>query len=58
MSKKREKKTQEKTVAYYGPPGVRETELVFGVAHIYASFNNTFVVRYFSHDILIPLARN
>ncbi len=49
MSKKREKKVQEKTVAYYGPPGVRETELVFGVAHIYASFNNTFVVRYISH---------
>ncbi|KAL0478668.1 ribosomal protein S14 [Acrasis kona] len=42
MSKK-SKKVQEKTVAFYGPPGIREGENIFGVAHIYASFNNTFV---------------
>lgn len=27
-------------------PLLREGELVFGVAHIFASFNDTFVVRY------------
>jgi small subunit ribosomal protein S14e len=27
-------------------PTVKEGEAVFGVAHIYASFNDTFVVRY------------
>jgi len=26
-----------------GPQGVKEGELVFGVAHIYASFNDTFI---------------
>jgi len=28
---------------YYGPADVKEGENVFGVAHIYASFNDTFV---------------
>jgi len=28
---------------YYGPPRIKEGEHVFGVAHIYASFNDTFV---------------
>jgi len=40
-----EKKTQSKVKeasAYYGPK-VKEGEQVFGVAHIYASFNDTFV---------------
>ncbi|RWW44094.1 hypothetical protein BHE74_00050180, partial [Ensete ventricosum] len=27
-------------------PAVREGEQVFGVAHIFASFNDTFIVRY------------
>ncbi|RZS17156.1 hypothetical protein BHM03_00049270 [Ensete ventricosum] len=27
-------------------PAVREGELVFGVAHIFASFNDTFIVSY------------
>ena len=31
--------------AYYGPR-VKEGEHVFGIAHIYASFNDTFVVRH------------
>ena len=31
--------------AQYVGPNAREGELVFGVAHIYASFNDTFVVR-------------
>ncbi|KAJ3338166.1 ribosomal protein S14, S11 [Gonapodya sp. JEL0774] len=30
-------------VVSLGPPGLREGELVFGVAHIFASFNDTFV---------------
>jgi ribosomal protein S11 len=29
--------------AHYGPKNVRDGEHVFGVAHIYASFNDTFV---------------
>eukprot|EP01122_Echinamoeba_exundans_P015847 TRINITY_DN775_c0_g1_i1.p2 TRINITY_DN775_c0_g1~~TRINITY_DN775_c0_g1_i1.p2 ORF type:complete len:155 (+),score=46.40 TRINITY_DN775_c0_g1_i1:50-514(+) len=33
----------EKEQAFYGPKGVAPNELVFGVAHIYASFNDTFV---------------
>jgi len=33
------------TMATYVGPTVREGELVFGVAHIFASFNDTFVVR-------------
>ena len=42
-------KTTAKAVAtervYYGPR-VKEGEHVFGIAHIYASFNDTFVVRH------------
>ena len=33
------------TMATYVGPTMREGELVFGVAHIFASFNDTFVVR-------------
>ncbi|KAL9644250.1 hypothetical protein ABK040_005711 [Willaertia magna] len=40
MPPKKERVKQE--VAYYGPRK-KDGELVFGVAHIYASFNNTFV---------------
>lgn len=40
MSKKRER--AEKEVISLGPK-VKEGELVFGVAHIYASYNDTFV---------------
>lgn len=40
---KKEKSEQE--VVSLGPPGVGPNELVFGVCHIYASFNDTFVVR-------------
>ena len=35
----------EKIEVNYGPKGVKAGEHVFGVAHIYASFNDTFVVR-------------
>lgn len=41
------KKAKERTVKEekpLGPTNVRPGELVFGVAHIYASFNDTFVV--------------
>uniref|UniRef100_A0A7S2U188 40S ribosomal protein S14 n=1 Tax=Lotharella oceanica TaxID=641309 RepID=A0A7S2U188_9EUKA len=34
---------QEEEKKVYGPPGVDENDKVFGVAHIYASFNDTFV---------------
>lgn len=40
MPPKKVKKEKEET--YFGPT-VAENELVFGVAHIYASFNNTFI---------------
>ncbi|KXS11953.1 hypothetical protein M427DRAFT_46743 [Gonapodya prolifera JEL478] len=36
-------KTEAAAPVTLGPPGLREGELVFGVAHIYASFNDTFV---------------
>ena len=36
---------------YYGPR-VKEGEHVFGIAHIYASFNDTFVVRHHTPRIL------
>ncbi|KAJ1966899.1 ribosomal 40S subunit protein S14B, partial [Dispira parvispora] len=39
---KRAKKTQVEQNISLGPQ-VREGELVFGVAHIFASFNDTFV---------------
>ena len=35
----------EKVEISYGPKGVKSGEQVFGIAHIYASFNDTFVVR-------------
>lgn len=38
---------KEPEVVNLGPPGVAHGELVFGVAHIFASFNDTFVVRFF-----------
>ena len=38
--KRAQKETEESTL---GPKGVLPNELVFGVAHIYASFNDTFV---------------
>ncbi|KAI9313924.1 ribosomal protein S11-domain-containing protein [Dichotomocladium elegans] len=41
MSKRAAKKTPVETVTL--GPQVREGELVFGVAHIFASFNDTFV---------------
>lgn len=37
---------KEPEVVQLGPPGVAPGELVFGVAHIFASFNDTFVVRF------------
>jgi len=39
---KSDKKDKKNVTAYYGPK-IRENEIVFGVAHIYASFNDTFV---------------
>ena len=44
QSKKVKKGEVSEGSTYYGPR-VREGEVVFGVAHIYASFNDTFVVR-------------
>ena len=40
--RKGKKETKEEVQVQLGPQ-VREGELVFGVAHIYASFNDTFV---------------
>jgi len=40
---KKEEKAKKKEVAFYGPPNVKDTDRVFAVCHIYASFNNTFV---------------
>lgn len=39
----RKNKTQKEEVQVSLGPQVREGEVVFGVAHIYASFNDTFV---------------
>lgn len=43
-------------------PQVREGELVFGVAHIFASFNDTFVVStvyiFKFYKLIFKLARN
>lgn len=41
--KKDKKETKKKEDVYYGPPNVSDKDIIFGVAHIYASFNNTFV---------------
>ncbi|XP_049851517.1 uncharacterized protein LOC126326130 [Schistocerca gregaria] len=41
MSNKKVKEPAQE--AYYGPKGVHQDELVFGIARIYASFNDTFV---------------
>jgi len=43
MSKKTTKNIRPEDVKPLGPQGVKEGELVFGVAHIYASFNDTFI---------------
>jgi len=43
MSKKAKKKEAEEDLVKLGPTNVAPGELVFGVAHIYASFNDTFV---------------
>ena len=42
MPPKRDKKKAVQEVAFYGPK-VKDNELVFAVAHVYASFNNTFL---------------
>lgn len=42
MSSKKGKVKKEQEKVYYGPQ-VSSGELVFGVAHVYASFNNTFI---------------
>ncbi len=38
------KEDKEEERINYGPKDLREGEHVFGIAHIYASFNDTFVV--------------
>ncbi len=43
VSKK--KVTKDEGPINYGPKDVKDGQHVFGVAHIYASFNDTFVVR-------------
>merc|ERR1712241_1388343 len=42
MGRKEKKETKEEVQVSLGPQ-VKEGEIVFGVAHIYASFNDTFV---------------
>ena len=42
MPPKRDKKKKEQEAVFYGPK-VKDGELVFAVAHVYASFNNTFL---------------
>ena len=42
QSKKKDEK-KEVVAAYFGPKDLKEGEHVFGVCHIYASFNDTFV---------------
>jgi len=42
MSSKKGKVKKEQEKLYYGPQ-TKQDELVFGVAHVYASFNNTFI---------------
>jgi small subunit ribosomal protein S14e len=47
MSKRSKASKKEKVVEEfkgYGPKDVADGEQIFGVAHIYASFNDTFVV--------------
>jgi ribosomal protein S11 len=53
---KKEGTTQREEGPKYQGPRVREGEKVFGVAHIYASFNDTFVVRVVQFVQLIVLA--
>ena len=43
MAPRKGKVQKEEVVTTLGPPNLAEGELVFGVAHIYASFNDTFV---------------
>ncbi|MES1920630.1 ribosomal protein S14, S11 [Bonamia ostreae] len=43
MPAKKQKSKPEEEVKNYGPKNVAIGENVFGIAHIYASFNNTFV---------------
>ena len=45
---------KEETVTLTGP-GAREGEHVFGVAHIFASFNDTFVVYIHIHKLYIHI---
>ena len=40
---KAKKEDKEEEVVNYGPKDVKDGEHVFGIAHIYASFNDTFV---------------
>jgi hypothetical protein len=44
------KKEKTQTEEYYGPKNVAPGEEVFGICHIYASFNDTFVVCFVSTD--------
>ncbi len=44
QSSKKKTPVAKDEVATLGGPGAREGEYVFGVAHIFASFNDTFVV--------------
>jgi hypothetical protein len=34
-------------IVYYGPKNVKDTDRVFAVCHIYASFNNTIIVIFY-----------
>jgi small subunit ribosomal protein S14e len=54
QSKRKTREPKEENVTL--GPAVREGEHVFGVAHIFASFNDTFIVSFFhSHTYAIVL---
>jgi small subunit ribosomal protein S14e len=54
QSKRKTREPKEENVTL--GPAVREGEHVFGVAHIFASFNDTFIVSFFlshTYDIVL-----
>jgi small subunit ribosomal protein S14e len=53
QSKRKTREPKEENVTL--GPAVREGEHVFGVAHIFASFNDTFIVSYISTHMPLPL---
>lgn len=52
-SKRKTREPKEENVTL--GPAVREGEHVFGVAHIFASFNDTFIVSVFLHTYALDI---